>query len=61
MEPKNKKQPYNKEDYKRSSEDVPFFPFSSVMMQREDQDVSSIEEAQNDFVMRAGYPRNDID
>jgi hypothetical protein len=44
--------------FPRTLEDLPFFPFTNVRMKKRENAVSSVEEAQYDFVKQAGHPSN---
>lgn len=47
---------YTRDEFGRTTEEVPFFPFSHVRMTTSHTPADSIEEAQYDFVKQAGMP-----
>jgi hypothetical protein len=56
MKTKNQEDKYTRENYARTSQEVPLFPFRPVRMPHIEMD--DLEQAQFDFVQQAGLPSN---
>ena len=59
MKPKKSKPEYNRDNFARTSEEVPYFPFRPVRMAHIEMD--GIEQFQFDFEQQAGQPSRPMD
>ena len=59
MKPKKTESEYSRDNFARTSQEVPFFPFRPVSMAHIEMD--GIEQLQFDFVQQAGQPSRPMD